>query len=265
MSQELTSARRALNKVSTDLKQAQLISAVTAIRDGARLFNRVPMIKNEQEEMHNLLTASTDLLRYNAEVARIFPLAISYAPGEESALVDLMNQLIEALQQASIEDALRRHREYQEAQLAKGYKELTEKRYDDARKTLDQLAADYSDDAALVTNIGEMFIKVGLYEDALRHLELAVKLKPDSAYVLNRLGIAQRKLRLFEESEQTYLRAVSLEPGDPNLHFNMGRLYLDLEQWGKAEQCGRKALELKPDFAEAAKMISYAEKQRAAH
>ena len=116
MSQEMAGVRRALSRVSSDVKQGQYISAATAIRDAARLFTRgVSMIKNEQEEFTTMLHAGCELLRYNKEVTKYFPLAISYTPGQESALMGLMNQLIETLQEATTEDTIRKHEDRKKA------------------------------------------------------------------------------------------------------------------------------------------------------
>ena len=261
MSQELANARRALNKVASDLKQGQGISAATAIRDAARMIGRVPLLKNEHDEFVTLLQSATDYVRYNKDVAKIFPLAVSYEPGKEDDLADLMNQLIEALQETSLEEARARQKEYQAAQLAKAQKELQAGRLEEGRRLLDQLQAEYSDDVELVTEIGETFARAGLYDDAVRHLELAARLDPDSAHVLNRLGIVLRRLKRFDEAEYVYSQAVVMEQDDPNLYFNIGRLYLDMGQWKRVRDAAKKALELAPEFTEAAKMLSYAEKK----
>ena len=261
MSQELIKVRAGLNRVSSDLKQGQLISAATSVREGARIFGRVPMIKNEQDELVALLLAACDYLRYNKEIATFFPLSIEYASGQEAALATTMNQLIEALDQANMEEAVARHKAYQKAQLEKGRSELERGAIDDARRTLGQLGQDYQGEADLLLSIGEEFMQANLFEDAVKKLELAVRLKPGDAHLLNRLGMARRKLGAFEESERVYMAALELEQYDPNLLFNIGRLYLDWERWEQAAHYAKRALTCAPDFAEAGKMVAYAEKK----
>lgn len=260
MSQELTTARRALSKVSSDLKQGQLISAATAVRDGARLFGRVPMIKSESEEFVDMLRNACDQLRYSKAVTQVFPLAIDYAPGQEGELMQLMNELIEALQQVSTEDAMRMHKERKAAALAKARKELEEDKLDEARKTLAGIVGEYDEDPSLAYDAAECFMFAGRFEDAAVYLEKAIALEP-TAHLHNRLGIALRKTGRLEQAEQSFLRALELENADPNLWFNLGRLYLDQKAWPKVEKCAEKALALSPDFAEAAKMAAYAKKQ----
>ena len=262
MSQEMAGVRRALSRVSSDVKQGQYISAATAIRDAARLFTRgVSMIKNEQEEFATMLHAGCELLRYNKEVSKYFPLAITYTPGQEGALVGLMNQLIEALQEATTEDTIRKHEERKKVGLAKGRKELADGEHDEARRTFRELTEEYADDGQLATEVGESFLQAGLYEDASNHLGAAARLTPDSAHVFNRLGIALRKMKRYDKAEQYFFHALKLEEGDPNLYFNLGRLYLDWMDWEKTVTYAEKALALNSNFTEAAKLAAYAKRK----
>ena len=261
MSQELIKVRAGLSKVSSDLQQGLLISAASAVREGARTFGRVPMIKNEQDELVALLRSACEHLSYDKEVSKLFPLSIEYASGREAALATTMNQLIEILDQANMEEAVARHKAYQKAQLEKGRSELERGAVDDARRTLGQLGQDYQGEADLLLSIGEEFIQANLFEDAVKYLELAVRIKPGDAHLLNRLGMARRKLGAFEESERVYMAALELEQSDPNLLFNIGRLYLDWERWEQAANYAKRALACAPDFAEAGKMAAYAEKK----
>lgn len=263
MSQELTNARRALSKVSTDLKKEQYISAATAVRDTARLFGRIPMMKSEQDEFINMLQTATDLLHYNSGITKIFPLTIKYVPGQEADLGDLMNELIETLQESSTEEAKKRHKAYQQEQLAKARMELEHDRFDEARGILKNLADLYSEDSDLAVEIGDHFMSAGLYEDAVYYLLIAAKLSTGSARVLNRLGIALRKLKRYDEAEIYFARALEQDKEDPNLYFNIGRLYLDQGFWDKAAMCGKRAVALAPDFAEAGKLVTYAERKLA--
>jgi len=261
MSQELIKVRAGLSKVSSDLKQGRLISAASAVREGARIFGRVPMIKNEQDELVALLRSACEYLSYDKEISRLFPLSIEYESGQEAALVATMSQLIEALEQVNMEEAVARHEAYQKAQLEKGHNELECGAVDDARRTLGQLCQDYQGEVELLLNIGEEFIQANLFEDAVKYLERAISLAPGNTHLLNRLGMARRKLGAFVESEKVYLEALELAEPDQNLLFNIGRLYLDWGRWEQAAHYAKRALECAPDFAEAGKMVAYAEKK----
>lgn len=264
MAQELTGARRALSKVSSDLKKGLQISAATAVRDAARLFGRVPMMKNESDEFTELLLSACDYLRYDKEIAKVFPLAIVYTPGQEGALVELMNSLIESLQEVSTDEAIRVHAEKKASELAKGKRQLDDGQHDDARETMSSLTNEYADDAELRTDVGECFLEAGLDEDATKYLSEAASLPTASAHTFNRLGIALRKMGRVDKSEKHFLKALELEPTDPNLWFNLGRTYVDAEIWDKAAMCGDKAAQLLPDFEAAAKLAAYAKRKQGA-
>lgn len=261
MSQELTTIRRSLNNVSSDLKQGRYISAATSVRDGARMFGKVAMIKNEAEELTGLLQAGCDYLRYDKEIAKLFPLALDYIPGQEKELGDLLNQLIGALQEASIDDARKKHEERKAAAVARGRKQMEEGKLDEARATFKSITEDYTDDASLAAAVGEIFLMEGQFEDAYRYLAAAVKMDPNSANLLNKLGIVLRKMQKYAQAEEIYKHAMSLEPSDSNLYFNMARVFLEQSDFQQAMTFSKQALDINPEFNEAAKLLSYARRK----
>lgn len=263
MSQELSTIRRTLAKVSSDLKLGQYVSVATAIREAARLFGRVPMLKAEQDEFTAMLKDCVDLLYYDKKLSELFPIRISYTPGQESALVGMMNELIVVLQEHSAEEAIARQKSNRDALMAKGKKELEDGHLAEAQKTFERLERDYPDDAELAAEIAELYIQMGLFDGSLWHLELSLKIAPDSPSLLNRLGIAYRRVKRYADAERCFSKALSLDQNDPNLFFNMGRLYLDLGEWEKARECAKQALALNADLGEAAKMAAYAERKLA--
>lgn len=264
MPQELTAIRRALSKVTSDVKSGQYISAATAVRDGARLFGRIPMIKNEAEELSSLLQGACALLHYDREIAKLFPLALHYTPGQEDALGDLMNQLIEALQEASLEDAIKKHEEQKAAAIVKGRRLIEEGKLEEARQIFRQITTVFADDAELIAMVGEIFLQADLLEEAYNYLVAAVKLAPNSARALNKLGIVLRKMKKYDEAEIVYKRAIALEPGDSNIFFNMARVFLDQQDYPVVIELSRKALALTPGFTEASKLQTYAQRKLAA-
>lgn len=261
MTQDLTTARRSLSSVSTDLKRGLYISAATAVRDGARLFGRVPMIKNEAEELTLLLQDACAHLSDDGELAGLLPFGLEYIPGQEGDLVREMNRLIETLQNASIEIALKKHAEHKSAALSKGKKLLAEGKLDEARLTFRKITEDYADDVDLATSVGDIFMQVGQFEEAYRFFAAAAKQAPPSPTMLNKLGMVLRRIKKYDQAESVYARAIDMAPDDPNLLFNMARVSLDRGDFPTAIKFSLKALELDPDFSEALKLISYARKK----
>ncbi|MDR2077230.1 MAG: tetratricopeptide repeat protein [Desulfovibrio sp.] len=260
MSQDLTSVRRALTRVSSDLKQNNLLSAAKAVHAAARTLVFVPLIKHEQEELSRMLGDACALLQNSRELRRIFPLAVVYVPRKEAELIATMEELIPLLEAEAAEQArsgaealLARQRKT----FAKGESELEAGDHATARETFGALVGEFSEDAALMANVGEAFLRNGLYEDASHYLTGASCLLPRSAHVLNHLGIALRKMGRFDLAEEKFRAALALEGKDPNLHFNLGRLYLDAKKWQSCLECAQAALALDPSLSQASQMIAY--------
>ncbi len=264
MSQDISNIRRALSRVPTDIKQGNFISAVKSMRAASGALYRAPMMRAEQEEFVRLLGDGAALLRSNKEITRIFPLAITYVPGQEKALSEALDQLLSVLEENATEgmrDAMLKMEERKRAMLEKGREELTAGTHDEARATFNLLLREFDSDSDLAVEAGEAFIQAGLYSDALQFLNRAAAITPDSANLFNRLGILLRRMKVFPEAEQSFHKALELEPKEPNLHFNLGRLYVDMEKWANALKCAEAAQSLDPAFAEAAKLAAYCKRQ----
>jgi tetratricopeptide (TPR) repeat protein len=260
MSQDLTSVRRALIRVSSDLKQNRLLPAAKAVHAAAKSLVHVSLMKHEQEELSRMVNDACALLQNCRELRRIFPLAVVYVPRKEADLIATLEELIpllegEAAQQA--QDGMEALLARQQQTFAKGKSELEAGDLPTARETFGALANEFSEDADLMANMGEAFLQKGLYEDASLYLARASALLPQSAHVLNHLGIALRKMGRFDIAEQKFRAALALENKDPNLYFNLGRLYLDAQKWQACLECAQAALALEPSFSHASRMIAY--------
>ena len=260
MTQELTSIRRALTRVSSDLKQNRLLPAANAVQAAARALIRLPLLKGEQEELTRLIGESCVLLQGNKELRKLFPLSITYIPKEEQQLVETLAELIAILQSeaaSQAQDGMQALLDRQRNALDKGQQELDAGQHDAARATFKSLSEEFAEDGELITEIGEAFLQAGLFDDAAKYLGEASKILPGSAHVLNRLGIALRRLGRFEAAEEKFRAALQIEHNDPNLYFNLGRLYLDGKRWEDCMASAQAALDLEPSFTQASQMISY--------
>ena len=124
------------------------------------------------------------------------------------------------------------------------------------------LARENQENYELRVDIGERFLRAGEYEDAVQYLGEALEGMPGAAHIYNSLAVAQRRMGRYADAEQSYIKAAQGGYRDSHLFFNMGRLYVDWKKWDKAVKAAQGALQLDPDFAEARKLMAYAEKMR---
>lgn len=265
MSAELTKARSQINKVGSLLKQSKPLPAVSALYEALVAVLRTPLIKAEREEFNRLITDAVMLLNADRSLNTIYPHDLTYTPGSERALADILIALLGELQSSAVEEAkdMMADMENRLANgLAEGKKLIEEKRLDEAKRAMAKLARDFPDNSEVRASIAELFIAGEYFEEAFSYLDEAIELSPDQIHLYNRIGIVLRKLKKYSIAEKYFMRAVEFAKHDPNLYFNLGRVYLDWQLWEKAEKSSRLALKLSPDFVEAQKLLKFALKKQ---
>lgn len=260
MSNQLINARKKMNSVTTMLKRGKYMAAVQGIHDGLILFLKNPVIKAEREEFEDLLIKVTRSLGDDAELRKIYPLVISYTPGEERALLDAMRELLQELQKVLNTEvqgiaALTQHT------VEKGQQHLDNKEWEEAKTTFDQLVVENKEDTDLKADIADRYLNASRYDDAYQMLDDALTDDPNAIHLYNRIGMVLRKMNNFDTAEKYYLKALTLAKDDEYLHYNVGRLYYDWKKWAKMAQAAQNAVDLNPDFAEAVKMLKFAQKK----
>ena len=229
-----------------------------------RRFCRNPLMKQEREEFERLIEEAVYNLDGNAEFRKQVPLKLEYKPGNEKDLLMVLQECLNSLQNTAVAEAkiqLEELEKKKKSGLEKGQVQLDNNETDDARETFRALVAEFSDDPDLKADIGDRFLKAGLYEDAFAYLSEALKDKPESLYLYNRIAISLRKLQKFETAEQYYMKALEHIKEDPHLCFNIGRLYVDWKKWDKVVEWATKAVNFDPAFEEAQKMLRFAQKK----
>ncbi|EFL49186.1 TPR repeat-containing protein [Solidesulfovibrio fructosivorans JJ]] len=265
MSSELTKARSQINKVGTLLKQAKPLPAVSALHEAIGAVLRTPLMKSEKEEFSKLITDAVLLLNGDRNLRKVYPLILDYTPGKEKELADTLVTLLGELQATAVEEAKDIMADMAQriaSGLAEGKGLLEEKRFEEAKQSLEKLAREFPRDADLRARIAELFISGELYEEAFSYLDEAINLSPDQIHHYNRIGIVLRKLHKYDIAERYFMRAVEFAKSDPNLYFNLGRVYLDWQRWDKAEKASRLALRLSPSFVEAHKLLNFVLKKQ---
>lgn len=262
MSNDLTKARQQLAQIRTHLRMGKSLPAIQALYSATLTVIKNPLMKSEKEEFAVMLEDAVYSVMADPEVKRLFPLNITYSPGNERKLLDDVRMLLETMDGAirnAAQDTMRLMAERRQKLFASGEQHLEKQEFDLARQDFVALSKEFKDDSGMLGEIGELYLKYGKYDEAIEYLEAALKLNPELAHLYNHIGMALRKVKNFVTAEKYYLRASNYLGRDPNLFFNLGRLYLDWEQWDKAVRASAAAIKLQPDFVEAQRLKEYAE------
>jgi tetratricopeptide (TPR) repeat protein len=264
MSTELTKARSQISQVKSHLKQDKIIPAVQSMLQALVIIAKNPLMKQEKEEFTTFVNDALHQFYNNAEFKKHFPLKMEYAPGKEREMVNNFRELLNELQKQAVDQAqsqLSTMAEKKAEGVKRGQELIDAGRFDEARDHFKMLVRDFPNDPELKADVGERFLRVQRYEEAYDFLAQALEDSPESTHLYNRIGIALRKLGKFEVAEKYYAKALSYVKDDPNLFFNIGRLYIDWRKWDKVARMAKRALKHNPDFAEARKMLAFAEKK----
>lgn len=260
MSNQLITARKKLNTVTTMLKKGKYMAAVQAIHDGLILFLKNPVMKGERDEFEEIIFKVTQSLNNDKKIREVYPLIIDYQPGDERSLLKAMRELLEELQK-EVTDNMQTILAQKEAGVDKGQEHLDKQEWDAARAVFDQLVIDFGGDTDLKADIADRYLNAGRYEEAFHMLDDALKDDPNAIHLYNRIGMVLRKMQDYATAEKYYLKALTLTSEDEYLHYNVGRLYYDWKKWAKMAKSAENAISINPDFAEASKMLKFARKK----
>ncbi|MEF2229735.1 MAG: tetratricopeptide repeat protein [Pseudodesulfovibrio sp.] len=264
MSNQLINARKKLNSITTLLKQGKYMPAVQAVHDGLILYMKNPVMKGERKEFEDILEKATMALNSDAKLRKIYPLVISYEPGQERALLEAMRELLQELQNVmsdGAKDQMQAILTQKKQTLEKGQQHLDNQEWDQAKHTFDQLIKEFGGDADLKADIADRYLNAGRYQEAFHMLDDALQDDPNAIHLYNRIGMVLRKMKDYDTAEKYYLKALTLTDGDEYLHYNLGRLYFDWRKWNKMAHSAQNAVNINPAFAEAVKMLKFAQKK----
>ena len=265
MSTELIKARQQLTQIKTQVKQNKLIPAAQALQSALSTVIRSSLLSSERTEFEDMISDAAAALARVDSVRKVFPLSLTYTPGQEREFLDTVQQLLEILEGMAVENA-EEQMQLLEARkkigLDTAQQHLDKKEYDAAEAAFSGLVKQMPGDVDLLCDIGDRYLKAERYESAFTYFSQAIEIDPSLVNLYNRIGIALRKLKQFETAEMYYLKALQYSGKDPNLFFNIGRLYVEWERWDKAEQVAGIILKLDPNFAEAGKLLTFAQKKR---
>lgn len=264
MSADIHNAKKQLIEVGMLLKQDKLLAAVTNLHDSVSFMLKSQLLKHEMQSFMEALDKAVYFLSNDRELKKIYPLKISYKPGEEKELLASLFALLTFLQENVTEEAqshLAALAEYRRKQLDLIRKHLQDQELSKAQQISARLIDAARTETELKVTIADIFLEFSYYSEALEYLKSAYADDPGSAHVFNKLGMALRKSGHLEEAEKFYIQALEQAGRNEYIYFNLGRVYLDMKQWKNAISAADRALDVSPDFAEAKKMKLYAAKQ----
>ncbi len=266
MSAELTKARQQLSQIKIQVKQNKLIPAVQGLQSALGTILRASLLSSERTEFEDMLRDAAGALANAEAIRKVFPLSLSYTPGQERDFLDTIQQLGEILQGMAVENAeeqLQLLEARKKIALIRAQEHMDKGEYAEADAIYKDLAKQMPGDVDLFREIGEIYLKAERYEDAFIYFSRAIEIDPSLVSLYNRIGIALRKLNKYETAEMYYRKALEYSGRDPNLFFNIGRLYIEWGKWTKAEQVANVILKLDPNFVEAGKLRSFAQRKKA--
>jgi len=264
MSGELTKARQKLTGINASLKMGKYLTAAQSLNDAIVIMLSAQLMKNEREEFAQMLDSTVYALNNHKELRKVYPLLLHYAPGAEKKLLEELFEMRKVLQEDVNENAqkdLDALESRKSEGLARGQQHLDDQQPDEARQMFDKLIGEFPGDSELKADIADRYYKAGLNQDAVGHLSQAISESPESIHLYNRIGMVLRKMQDFESAENYYKRALGICQTDEYLFFNLGRLYYDWQQWGKMAEAAKMAVAINPNFAEAKKLLAFAQKK----
>jgi len=264
MSAEILKAKKQLGEVNMLLKQDKLLAAVANLHEAVDFIIKAQLMKHEVQAFTEALDKASYHLANDRGLKKIYPLRISYKPGEERELRSSLYDLLGFLQDNLADEAnshLAALAEYRRKQLELARRLLVEQEPEKARQVCDRLIDAAKNDSELILTVADLFLEFARYYEALGYLTAAYANNPDSAAIFNKLGMVLRKSGRLEEAEKFYIQALERQGRNEIILFNLGRVYLDMRRWKDAIGAADRALAINAEFAEARKMKLYAAKQ----
>ena len=127
---------------------------------------------------------------------------------------------------------------------------ISEKKYLEAEKLINEALSNGFEDITLYTLLGLSLHFQGRYEDAISAYQEALNFNPKDPGLYNLLGTSLRMLGRREEAKKAFDMALEIKPDFPEALNNLGNLYRDLGKIDEAIECYKKAISYLKDSKE---------------
>jgi len=137
--------------------------------------------------------------------------------------------------------------------LGNAYRAL--KRWDDARRALEQATAIAPDDAEANYALGMVFAQTDDTAQAYEHLQRALKTRPDYPEALNNLGVLYLVTHRRDEAVASFEKCIRVAPAFDQAYLNLARVYALEGARDQARNVLNDLLKQHPDHAQARQML----------
>ncbi len=110
----------------------------------------------------------------------------------------------------------------------------------------EKVVAAQQDDIALLSDLGDAYLKAGRASEAVAVFERIVEVEPDASAAYCNLGNALVTTGDFDGAEEAYRKAVEIDPSEAGSFYNkLANVYLTAGHASRAEMAFRKCLEFR--------------------
>jgi tetratricopeptide (TPR) repeat protein len=110
-----------------------------------------------------------------------------------------------------------------------------------AEKDWSSYLKDYPDDAAALSNRGNIRLALGDPQGAITDQTHAIEISPEDLDPYLNRGIANEALQLWEEASQDYKYVLKMNPNDVSALYNLGNVMGSMDNWPEAKKLFSKA------------------------
>jgi predicted AlkP superfamily phosphohydrolase/phosphomutase/tetratricopeptide (TPR) repeat protein len=128
---------------------------------------------------------------------------------------------------------------------------IHEGQYREARELLERIRASYPHFPNLQTNLGNVYLKSGMYQEACEAYKTAIDTDEGNAGAYRGMAISCLRLKRYEEATEYAINAIGLFYNAPLAHFHLGEALYYLGKYREASHAFEVALKMAPQLYKA--------------